>query len=142
MHKCGNWDWGRTIPFLGIFVSNIWYCVFAVNKDFFYTRPKLTVHKCLTDSGNIIIASFLWCWHTVCKTLTAAKIIYAFNLMHDLKTSKSNNKLYVCPATIKSAVYNMPWALIPYSSKTYVISYGILIHIQNSLLWVSFDKQS
>ncbi len=29
-HECGNWDWGRTIHFLGKFVSNFWYCVFAV----------------------------------------------------------------------------------------------------------------
>ncbi len=29
-HKCGNWDWGRTISFLGIFVSNFRYCVFAL----------------------------------------------------------------------------------------------------------------
>ncbi len=28
-HKCGNWDWGRAIPFLEIFVSNFRYCVFA-----------------------------------------------------------------------------------------------------------------
>ncbi len=28
---CGNWDWGRTIPFLGIFVSNFRYFVFALN---------------------------------------------------------------------------------------------------------------
>ncbi len=29
-YECGNWDWGRAIPFLGIFVSNFRYCVFAV----------------------------------------------------------------------------------------------------------------
>ncbi len=29
-HECENWDWGRAIPFLGIFVSNFRYCVFAV----------------------------------------------------------------------------------------------------------------
>jgi hypothetical protein len=29
-HKSGNWDWGRTIPVQGIFVSNFRYCVFAV----------------------------------------------------------------------------------------------------------------
>jgi hypothetical protein len=29
-HECGNWDWGRAVPFLGIFVSNFRYCVFAV----------------------------------------------------------------------------------------------------------------
>ncbi len=29
-HECENGDWGRPIPFLGIFVSNFRYCVFAV----------------------------------------------------------------------------------------------------------------
>ena len=29
-HECGNWDWDRDIPFLGIFVSNFWHFVFAV----------------------------------------------------------------------------------------------------------------
>ncbi len=29
-HECGNWYWGRAIPFLGIFVSNFRHCVFAV----------------------------------------------------------------------------------------------------------------
>ncbi len=30
--ECGNWDWGRAIPFLGIFVSNFRYCVLAVKR--------------------------------------------------------------------------------------------------------------
>ncbi len=30
-HECGNFDWGRAIPFLWIFVSNFRYCVFAVH---------------------------------------------------------------------------------------------------------------
>ncbi len=29
-HECGNWDWGPAAPFLGIFVSNFRYFVFAV----------------------------------------------------------------------------------------------------------------
>ncbi len=29
-HECGNWDCGRAIPFLGIFVSNFRFCFFAV----------------------------------------------------------------------------------------------------------------
>ncbi len=29
--ECGNWDCDRPIPFLGIFVSNFRYCVFAVH---------------------------------------------------------------------------------------------------------------
>ncbi len=32
-HECGNWDWGRSIPFLGISVSNFRYCVFAVRVE-------------------------------------------------------------------------------------------------------------
>ncbi len=29
-HACGNWNWGRSIRFLGIFGSNVRKCVFAV----------------------------------------------------------------------------------------------------------------
>ncbi len=29
-HECRNWDWGRAILFLGIFVLNFRYCAFAV----------------------------------------------------------------------------------------------------------------
>jgi hypothetical protein len=29
-HECRNWDCDRAIPFLGIYVSNSWNCVFAV----------------------------------------------------------------------------------------------------------------
>ncbi len=29
-HECGNWDCGRAVPFLGIFVSNFRYWFFAV----------------------------------------------------------------------------------------------------------------
>ncbi len=33
--ECRNWDCGRAVPFLGIFVLNYWYCVFlqCVDKD-------------------------------------------------------------------------------------------------------------
>jgi hypothetical protein len=27
---CTNWDCSRKVPFLGIFVSNFWYCVFVM----------------------------------------------------------------------------------------------------------------
>ncbi len=30
MHECRNWERGRTVSFLGIFVSNFGYSVFAV----------------------------------------------------------------------------------------------------------------
>jgi hypothetical protein len=25
-HECGNWDWGRAIPFLGIYINGIFRC--------------------------------------------------------------------------------------------------------------------
>ncbi len=34
-HECGNWDCGRAIPFLGIFVSNFRYWFFAVQRRLF-----------------------------------------------------------------------------------------------------------
>ncbi len=36
-HECGNWDWGSAIPFLGLFVSNFRYYVFAVASS---TAPQ------------------------------------------------------------------------------------------------------
>ncbi len=36
-HECGNWDCGRAIPFLGIFVSNFRYWFFAVHR---YTQKN------------------------------------------------------------------------------------------------------
>jgi hypothetical protein len=37
-HECRNWDCGHAIPFLGIFVSNFRYCIFAVKyKNHAYT---------------------------------------------------------------------------------------------------------
>ncbi len=32
-HACGNWDWGRAIPFLKICVTNLQYCVLAVQSN-------------------------------------------------------------------------------------------------------------
>jgi hypothetical protein len=30
-HECGNWDCGRAIPFLGIFVSNAVYTLYHLS---------------------------------------------------------------------------------------------------------------
>jgi hypothetical protein len=32
-HECGNWDGGRAIPFLGIFVSNFLYSIVSLQTD-------------------------------------------------------------------------------------------------------------
>ncbi len=39
-HECGNLDWGRAISFLGIFVSNFRYCVFAVHWILLLKKTK------------------------------------------------------------------------------------------------------
>ncbi len=46
IHECGNWDWGRSIPFLGIFVSNFRYkCLCSVctsySKGYVFSTQKL-----------------------------------------------------------------------------------------------------
>ncbi len=42
IHECGNWKRGRAVSFLGIFVSNFRYSVFAVwlSIGFFYVKEK------------------------------------------------------------------------------------------------------
>ncbi len=40
-HKCGDWDYGHAIPFLGIFVSNFrpwFFAVYSVPSDDIFTR--------------------------------------------------------------------------------------------------------
>ncbi len=39
-HECGNWDWGRAISFLGIFVSNFRYCVLPVYRRLEYSNTN------------------------------------------------------------------------------------------------------
>ncbi len=34
-HENRNWDYGRAVPFLGIYVSNFRYSIFAVNFKYF-----------------------------------------------------------------------------------------------------------
>ncbi len=69
-HECGNWDCGRAIPFLGIFVSNFRYWFFAVQhggalcakctlyivQDKVYTHPlkiaELSVCVCLLKEAG------------------------------------------------------------------------------------------
>ncbi len=42
-HECGNWDWGRAIPFLVIFILNFRYCVFAVQFLFWEYIKRIFV---------------------------------------------------------------------------------------------------
>jgi hypothetical protein len=43
-HECGNWDEGHAFPFLGIFVSHFWYCVFAVCDRCADLQPVVREH--------------------------------------------------------------------------------------------------
>ncbi len=53
---CGNLDWGRAIPFLGIFVSNFWYCsVFPtsmLSEDFFEAK---CINRIATSTKALLI---------------------------------------------------------------------------------------
>ncbi len=35
-HECGNWDWGRAIPFLGIYINRIFRCSVVCRGYIFY----------------------------------------------------------------------------------------------------------
>ncbi len=60
--ECRNWDWGRAIPFLWIFVSNLRYCVFAVydsscspvtfHSSFLYIIPSWKISLTQSPSTN------------------------------------------------------------------------------------------
>ena len=53
-HECGKWDWGRAIPFLGIFVSNFLYfhCVFAVQSQRQKISLVFSVSSCTMGSAG------------------------------------------------------------------------------------------
>ncbi len=40
-HECRNWDCSRAVPFLGIFVSNCRYGVFAVRQPGFHYSSRV-----------------------------------------------------------------------------------------------------
>ncbi len=67
-HECGNWDWGRPFPFLGIFVSNFRYCVFAVRVSFLFSScfVFVSIYKLRAPpsscSFSIVRSSFWWLW--------------------------------------------------------------------------------
>jgi hypothetical protein len=46
-HECRNWDRGRAVPFLGIYVSNFRYSIFAVCE--FCERIKISKPKALLE---------------------------------------------------------------------------------------------
>jgi len=48
-HECRNWDLGRAVPFLEIFVSNFRYCVFAVQL---HPRPPCQYNKGKASTCN------------------------------------------------------------------------------------------
>ncbi len=67
-HEWGNWDWGRAILFLGIFVSNFRYCVFAVwsRKEMlipymsFLSRQRSLIHKLAFTRRCSMFVMFLY----------------------------------------------------------------------------------
>jgi hypothetical protein len=53
IHECGNWERGRAVSFLGIFVLNFRYSVFAVYKN-------TSILSCLHGSHLALIYFFLF----------------------------------------------------------------------------------
>jgi hypothetical protein len=53
------WNEGRIVSFLGIYVSNFWYSVFAV-KDFMYRRLILCTLYGAVDFLNVLKKSCWW----------------------------------------------------------------------------------
>ncbi len=96
-HECGNRDGGRAIHFLGIFVSNFRYCVFAV----FYSHPSVSYpflfsaiqlscllysHPSLLLTVHIAIHLFVSHQFLLSKRLTVSQTI--FNEIYNWKDTK------------------------------------------------------
>ncbi len=47
-HECGNWDCGRAIPFLGIYVSNFRYWFFEVNLYLYLSFHEVNLYLYLS----------------------------------------------------------------------------------------------
>ncbi len=52
-HECGNWDRGRAIPFLGLFVSNLRYCVFELQCGFKHGQD-MSVSSALVEEMTLV----------------------------------------------------------------------------------------
>ncbi len=77
-HEYGNRDWGCTIPFLGIFVSNFRYCVFAVSLS--ACRRLGLWEACNEDKRRG--GSLQWCKKRIIKNKIYKKIkFYSFLLL-------------------------------------------------------------
>ncbi len=62
IHECRNWKWGwgRAISFLEIFVSNVWYSVFAVKGDEKRERIQKRANAHLKQSQNWLFWNYIW----------------------------------------------------------------------------------
>ncbi len=61
-HECRNWDCSHAAPFLGIFFSNLWYCVFVVCNTV-YSTVLYTVFlllKFFLEGQNVIESSYVY----------------------------------------------------------------------------------
>ncbi len=52
-HECGNWDWSRAISFLGIFVANFRYCVFAAHVTYWNSRDFVSRQEYIFFQGKL-----------------------------------------------------------------------------------------
>ncbi len=60
-HECRNWDWCRAVSFLGIFISNFLYAVFALPS------PSHPLYPCTFLMYNDDRNTFVLLMHTFCQ---------------------------------------------------------------------------
>ncbi len=84
-HKCGNCDCGRPLPFLGIFVSNYLYCVFAVCRVFQLLNQGTTVNYWANSLDVAIMLSIIIIIHIfvfICALMAPLSLTKHLSLPH------------------------------------------------------------
>ncbi len=94
-HECRHWDWGRAVSFLGIFVSNFRYTVFAV-----WSSSSLIIGRGVSMDEIIFLlfsqALFLYSEGTWPKFRSSSLLIFVFFCMcfHHLRSARKYSLLF------------------------------------------------
>ncbi len=85
-HECRNWDWGRAVSFLGIFVSNFRFVVFAVQaygdvsrsrRFFYFHRRSVILNDCPTCYVLFFLIVLFYCiWENFCIIRNNGEILW------------------------------------------------------------------
>jgi hypothetical protein len=113
-HECGNWNWSCAIPFLGIFVSNFQYRIFAVRStgrstvvicNIFVSYKYIWKLKVLSSGnwGGSKLVSIELQW----KSVLPASVVYYVTL-RQLRLSSSRD--------------GVPWGMVNETCRQYSLS--------------------